>query len=202
MQLQHTQELARTAPHRAAELSAHEEAVRKTPEANRIHGMYVVGLRQLLEAEGIQGHGLEDVQRFRYYPLRNYMQLLLDSATTLYPNSVTREGLRMLGRLVIPTFANSLAGKVLMSVVGNNWELGLNCLARGYQVSLRPGKASVVESLRGRARVELRDVWNFGDSYQVGVIEGLMHWCQLDGHVVPHVLSPCDTDLVIQWTMN
>jgi uncharacterized protein (TIGR02265 family) len=174
--------------------------VDRTPAKNTIHGMYVAELRSLMESEGLHDHGLEDIRRFRYYPLRDYMQVLLDCVTSLYPQQPIRDGLQTIGRLVCPTFATSFGGRVIMSAVGSSLELGLKVLARGYQLSLKPGRATTVDLAPGRAKVELRDVWNFGDSYQVGVIEGLMNWCHIEGSITPTVLSPCDTDLLVEWT--
>jgi hypothetical protein len=45
-------------------------------------------------------------------------------------------------------------------------------------------------------------VWNFPDSYQVGVVEGLMEWCGLRGQVTPRSLSACDVDLEIGWSVT
>jgi hypothetical protein len=46
----------------------------------------------------------------------------------------------------------------------------------------------------------LRDVWNFADSYQVGVFEGAMECYLINGTVRPRP-SPriCDIDLVMRW---
>lgn len=188
------------APSRQTELDLYRAAVERTPAKNTIHGMYVVGLRALMESKGLRGHGLEDARRFRYYSLRKYMGVLLECSDALYPDGSIRDGLQALGRLVCPTFATSVGGKVMMGAVGHSWELALGILTRGYQLSLKPGIATAVNLGPRRVRVELRDIWNFGDSYQVGVIEGLMHWCRTEGRITPTVLSPCDTDLLVEWT--
>ena len=46
----------------------------------------------------------------------------------------------------------------------------------------------------------LRDVWNFGDTYQVGVIEGAMQSFLIEGTVEARLLGrPCDVDLLLHW---
>jgi len=172
--------------------------IEQTPKDHTVKGMYVGGLLDTLKAHRVSC-SLTAVQAFKDYPLRDYMELLVDSALTLYPRQTPSEGLRALGRLAIPTFAKSIVGGVLMGTVGRSWELALKCVARGYEVSLRPGKCTVTAMSPGRTVLQLRSVWNFGTSYQVGVIEGLMEWCQISGLVSPTAVSRCDVDLKLEW---
>jgi len=172
--------------------------IEQTPKDHTVKGMYVAGIHDTLKTHHVT-YNLTTVQAFKDYPLREYMELLLDSALTLYPRQTPSDGLRALGRLAIPTFARSIVGGVLMGTVGRSWELALKCVAKGYEVSLRPGKCLVTAMSPGRAVLQLRSVWNFGTSYQVGVIEGLMEWCQISGLVSPTALSPCNVDLKLEW---
>ena len=178
------------------------EWIDKTPSTHTIRGMYVSGLIQAINSRGFAPAKSERIQAFKEYPLRGYMELLLDSAITLYPQQGAHEGLRELGNLAIPTFAKSIAGGVVMATVGRSWDLALACVSRGYEISLRPGRCIVAENADGRALVQLRNVWNFPDSYQVGVIEGLMQWCKLEGRVTPSRTSMCNADLAIEWQVS
>lgn len=172
--------------------------VDQTPKTHIVKGMYVGGILDTLKMHQVTPP-MSGVQAFKDYPLRDYMELLLDAAVTLYPRQSPSSGLRELGKLAIPTFANSIVGGVLMGTVGRSWEFALKCVARGYEVSLRPGKCIVVVSGPGRATVQLRSVFNFGMSYQVGVVEGLMQWCYVTGRVTPTQLSVGNVDLAVEW---
>jgi len=183
------------APRELRELLEH---IDQTPKDHIVKGMYVGGILDTLKTHKVSCK-LTTVQAFRDYPLRDYMELLLDSALTLYPRQGAADGLRTLGRLAIPTFASSIVGGVIMGTVGRSWEFALKCVAKGYEVSLRPGKCMVSAVGPGHVTVQLRSVWNFGTSYQVGVIEGLMEWCQISGRVTPSALSRCDVDLKVEW---
>lgn len=185
-------------PRSDQDLAPFEQQISMTPATSQVHGMYLVGLRQLLKSRAITREELQSAQPFRYYPLQLFMRELLAAATLIYPESPLSDSLRRLGRLVCPTFAESIGGKVMMGVVGRNLELGLSVLTRGYHLSLRPGSAAVLKQSPGQWRVELRQIWNFGDTYQVGVVQGLMDWCRVRGEIVPRVLSPCDTDLEVR----
>ncbi len=199
MELQNVLEADKRFPHLKVELAAIRRAIRNTPVTCKVNGMYVTGLRDMMLAEGVELPEM-NAYPFRYYSLPDYMELVITCSITLYGSVPLREGLRRMGRLVIPTFANSLVGKVLLA--NRHWGVALTCLARGYQVSLKPGKCTVAEFSPGHALVELRNIWLFGDCYQVGVIEGLMDWCGLDGTLTPNVLSPCDTDITIEWAVH
>jgi len=199
MQLKSARKLAtERAPHKE-ELGRFLDWIEKTPSTHTVRGMYVSGLVQAISSMGFAPKSNERIQAFKEYPLRDYMEALLDSAISLYPNLSVHEGLRKLGGLAIPTFAKSIAGGVIMATVGRSWDLALTCVSRGYEVSLRPGKCVVAENAKGRAIVQLRNVWNFSDSYQVGVMEGLMHWCKLEGTVTAARTNLCDADLTIEW---
>jgi uncharacterized protein (TIGR02265 family) len=181
------------------ELTQFFELIESTPAKNIVKGMYVQGVLDALDSRGVKRPPRDKVQPFKDYPLREYMEMLIDSSVTLYPSSTVSVGLRRLGQLAIPTFATSIVGRVIMGTVGRSWELALKCVSRGYEVSLKPGKATVVEMTHSRALLQLRDIWNFGDSYQVGVVEGLMDWCGVDGKIVPKVLSRSSFDFEIEW---
>lgn len=185
------------------ELQYYLNIVSKTPETAQVHGMYLIQIYDILRSKNVQVELTQSLHRFRYYSLRDFMELCLDASLTLYPHEPLKEALRKLGQLVIPTFfESSVLAKVLIGIAGNHWEAALGCVTRGYQVSLRPGKAIAKMVGPGRARVELRDIWSFGDSYQVGIIESLMDWYSVPGHVEATVLSPCDTDLIAEWPVS
>lgn len=198
-QLVDTSTLAHEPGVHRAELRQLLDAIERTPATNTVKGMYVSGIVEALASRELEPREQRRYQAFKDYSLRDYMRLCLDASVTLYPSRTPKEGLRSLGQLAIPTFAQSISGAVIMGTVGRSWELALRCVSRGYQISLKPGEAIVAELGAERALVQLRKVWNFGDSYQVGVVEGLMDWCGLNGQVVATVVSPCDTDLNIQW---
>jgi uncharacterized protein (TIGR02265 family) len=181
------------------ELAQFFQWIETTPQKNTVKGMYVQGLLDAIDSRGVTRPPRDKIQTFKDYSLREYMELLLDSALTLYPTSTVQVGLRRLGQLAIPTFTTSIVGRVIMGTVGRSWDLALKCVSRGYEVSLKPGKATVAEMTNTRALLQLRDVWNFGDTYQVGVVEGLMDWCGIDGKIVPKVISRSSVDLEIEW---
>src|SRR5258708_57036 len=97
MQLQSSREFLKRRPNR--ELTQLFDRIQQTPAANTYKGMYLTGLVSALNDAGVDYVHPERVQSFKDYSLRAYMELLLDSAVTLYPHDSTRDGLRRLGQL-------------------------------------------------------------------------------------------------------
>lgn len=99
-----------------------------------------------------------------------------------------------------PTLVSTTVGKVIFSIAGNNWVRALSLVAKAYEISVRPGTASVQALTETSARVELREIWNFGNSYQVGVFEGAMDHFGVRGSVQAVTVGQrCDVDLNIHW---
>jgi uncharacterized protein (TIGR02265 family) len=198
MQIVRARSLIGENTHHSRELRAHFDRIERTPSSHTIKGMYVAGIQDTMRSLGMETDSLK-IQQFKDYPIRDFMETLLDATVTVFPKKTVAEGLKVLGEQAIPTFAASIVGSVIMGTVGRSWSLALKCVSRGYEVSLKPGRAVVAEIGNGKALVELRDVWNFGESYQVGVISGLMQWCGLNGEIQPIAKSQCDVDLQIVW---
>jgi uncharacterized protein (TIGR02265 family) len=136
---------------------------------------------------------------FKDYPMRRFMELLLEGACQLASEQSPGRGLRALGKLAFPALSGSVVGKVIFSVAGRDWPSALHLAPKAYKVSTHPGTASVVDLGPNYARVELRNLYNFGDSYHVGVFEGAMASYGVQGQVAAECLSRGDTDLRINW---
>ncbi len=184
----------------AAELAALEAFIEETPRTATVKGMYVDSLLSMLEKKGAARPTDKRFFSFKDYPLRDAMHVMLDAAVLLYPDVSPREGLVRLGQQVFPTLTDTTIGKVLFSVAGRSWERSLKLASKAYEVSIRPGTATLADLTERSARVELRSIWNFADTYQVGVMQGAMTSLGVRGTVRAVTLSRrCDVDLLLEW---
>ena len=179
-----------------------ESWISETPPEATVKGMYVESLLTLLKRRGAERPTDKRYLSFKDYPLHELMRLTVDAVGVLYPDISPRDGMIALGRLAFPTLVSTTVGKVIFSIAGPSWVRALNLVTKAYEVSLKPGMASVKDLTDTSARVELREIWNFGNSYQVGVFEGAMESFGVRGSVrAVTVGRRCDVDLLMQWRL-
>jgi uncharacterized protein (TIGR02265 family) len=187
-------------PDFATEKAELEGWLSETPPEATVKGMYVDSLLSMLKRRGAEPPLAKRYLAFKDYPLHELMRLMVDAVGVLYPHTSPHAGMIALGRLAFPTLLSTTVGKVIFSIAGNSWVRALNLVTKAYEVSIRPGTASVEDLTETSARVELREIWNFGDSYQVGVFEGAMEHFRVSGSVrAVRVGRRCDVDLNMQW---
>ncbi|HYQ04482.1 MAG TPA: DUF2378 family protein [Polyangiaceae bacterium] len=174
--------------------------ISETPPEASVKGMYVETLLTMLKRRAVRSPTDKRYFAFKDYPLSELMRLMVDAIGVLYPELSPREGMIALGRLAFPTLTSTTIGKVIFSVAGSSWVRALNLVTKAYEVSIKPGTATVQDLTESSARVELREIWNFGNSYQVGVFEGAMKGFGVRGTVQAVTVGRrCDVDLIMQW---
>ncbi len=149
-----------------------EAYLRGTPDDANIRGMYPAALVRQVEKK--TGQRLGERRRyidFKYYPMREHIQLLAEGAPLLYPQLSLRRAFRELARMTVPTLRSSMVGKVLHNLAGGTTAAMLAIVAKGYGVSRDRGTAKVVENTEGHVIVELRDIFEFPSSLHVGIFE-------------------------------
>jgi uncharacterized protein (TIGR02265 family) len=189
--------VARAGTDELAELHRH---VSRVPAQATVKGMFISGCVESLGRLGYSHPKGERFLPFRDYPLTTFMGFMLEAVARTWPDESPREGLRRLGQLAYPTFAASMAGRVLMAVAGTDWPSALQLTRRAYELSLSHAKVTVRNLEEKSAVLEFREVWNFADSYQVGVMEGALHSYEMRGVVRAELLGrSCDVNMHISW---
>jgi uncharacterized protein (TIGR02265 family) len=185
---------ALTAP---LDLAAH---IALAPRHGKVKGMF---FRKIIDdVRAATGKTIRNRSYFHFsdYPLSDWLALLYDAAQCAYPHEPVRAGLRRLGRSMYPTFVDSMIGKVVFSVAGNNVTRALPLYPKIWSVVSNHGTAVVDELTEGRVVIRLRNVWDFLDSFQLGSLEGGMGFFGVDARVKVAEISPCDADFEIIWT--
>jgi uncharacterized protein (TIGR02265 family) len=171
-----------------------------TPEKATVKGMYIESFLRTFDQRNLARPSAQRYLTFKDYPLRDYMRMLLDACPVLYPGTSLREGLKRQGRLVYPTLLDSTVGRVIFAIAGRNWQMALPLASRGWEIRLKPGSAQLYDVTAHSAVLALRDIYNFADTYQVGIMEGAMETFLIEGTVVPRLQKrSCDVDLVMHW---
>ncbi len=178
------------------ELEAHLAAL---PPSATVKGMFLSNIAELAENRAGKRPGRKRYVAFSNYPMREMVELLPAAAELAYPGLPVREGMRRLGRQAYPTFSSSTLGRVVMSVAGNDPRSALHLAPKAYRLIGNAGTAKVVDRSDREAVLQLRGVWAWPESYNVGVHEGALDALGVDGEVLVRVLSLCDADLLVRW---
>lgn len=175
-----------------------EACVARVPAHAMVKGMFWNDLHKVARSVGAELPAGRHTA-FNDYSLAEYMRAVADVARLAHPSAPVLEGIRQLGKRAFVTFSTSLTGRVLLAIAGRDLGATLNLVSEAYKRSLSPGTARLAEIREGHAIVELRDIWNYPLSYQVGVFEETMAHFGHRGTVQVRALSPCDTDYLLQW---
>lgn len=171
------------------------ERVSRAPSSALIRGMFPA---QLMEGAP-PGISKQRFVSFKLYPVRDYMQLLLEVAKAKYPRQPVATGLLRLGYGVYPLFASSVAGTAVFAAVQYDFKVICEMAPKAYNITLKPGSVAVDYVRDGEARIKLRNVWPFPDIFHAGIWLGAMKVCRTSGTVEVTKHSDCNVDFVLRW---
>jgi uncharacterized protein (TIGR02265 family) len=135
---------------------------------------------------------------FNLYPLREHARLLVYTAHDTFPDRSLRDALRKLGRAAAATFVASTLGKVTLGAAEGVHDI-VSAFAKGYELNMQPGRASVIDSQPRSIVVSLDDLHYFLDSHHVGSFEGAMKRAGVRGRVSIARRGRAAADLLLQW---
>jgi uncharacterized protein (TIGR02265 family) len=175
-------------------------ALRRVPAAETIKGMFLQAMVGAASAKGQLLPGARDrYVPFQDYPLREHVDLLVESAKLLYPDMPLRQGLRRIGRHAPAALRESTIGRVLWSSAHDVHSM-LSAMAKGYAVVHPSSAVTVFEEGPNRARVSLERIWWFLDSHHVGCFEGAMRAAGVaTGTVKIRLSSFADGEMLCTW---
>jgi uncharacterized protein (TIGR02265 family) len=137
---------------------------------------------------------------FLKYPLRELMQIVVNAARILYPKLPLSEGMRRVGWFAYPSFAATMAGRVVLFAFGETLEDVVRSVPKAYAVCVPEAQVTLTSHLERHFTLEFRGVYCFVDTYHRGVIEGAI-WCHGFDPVVE--VTPgsriCDANMVADW---
>jgi uncharacterized protein (TIGR02265 family) len=120
---------------------------------------------------------------FRDYSLAENLRLTLAVARAVYPTLPVGEGLRRIGWTALDTVSTSLVGKTLFGGLGRDLAALLLTAPRAYKLFVHCGEVTVEKTAPGTFRFHARDFPGLLETYQIGVIEGALHYCAAEGRL-------------------
>jgi uncharacterized protein (TIGR02265 family) len=171
----------------------------RVPRDATLTGMFLEAVAGAARQRGYEPkNARKKYTAFQRYPLLEHCSLLVEVAQHAMPQLSIRENLRKLGRGAAGTLVQSLIGRVVMGTAEGTLEM-LRALAKSYVLHMRPASVDVVVLEPGRAVVRMADIYNFLDSHNVGVFEGLFRHAGVTGSVRLASYSPTEADFLCEW---
>lgn len=174
-------------------------AIARIDPSATIAGMYFQAI-----IEGARGLGAtvdvprERYTRFKFYPQREFADLLVQAAKIFHAGVPLRRALCKLGRSTPGAMLESTMGRVVLGSAEGVVDV-LQAMAKSYPLNAPPCTAEVTEAGDNHAIVHLADVGYFLDSHHVGVYEGTLAYAGMRGTVKIRMQSGTTADLLLNW---
>ena len=176
-----------------------EVEIRALPPTAQVRGVMIAPMFAAAKKRGTAAStARERYLSFTLYPLHEHVRLLVDSCEASFPELPLRQGLRKLGRGASDAFGASTLGKVTLGAAQGVHDI-VTAFAKGYELNLQPGRASVIESGPRRIVVSLEEVHYFLDSHHVGAFEGVLKRAGVRGRVSIARRGRAAADLLLAW---
>lgn len=117
------------------------------------------------------------------YPYDELIRLLDAAAKILWPDVPRGEALRRLGRGAYEALLSAQVGRVLFGALGSDFARVAAIGARGWKVSVSFGEVRYEELGPRHGAYRFREFPALLETYQVGVVEGAMSVCGVQGEV-------------------
>mgnify|MGYP000250283469 CR=1 FL=1 len=169
------------------------------PDDAMMRGMYTAPVcKQATKITGRQ-YGSRNYIAFKFYPMREHIQVVYDCAKDAYPDVPERLALKQLATLAIPTLQGTLVGRTLLTLSGGTIKAALQILVKAYLQSRNMGTVRMTEFTDTHAVIEMRGIPDFPDSIQVGIMEEALKETAGGGEARVKVHSLCDVDVLLEW---
>jgi len=184
-----------------------EAYLQAVPPAARIKGYFAATVAAAAkQRKVVLAHAHEKYLPFLDYSLVEHDRLLLEAAKAFWPDLTVRQGLRKIGRAAVLSLLETTFGKTLLAGLTqpDTVARALAALGRAYPTTLSKPTPSVevIETGERSAIFKVRDTWNFLDSQQVGIIEGLCRACGVRAEVRVAMDGFANGDFACAWEIG
>ena len=167
------------------------------PSEHQIRGMFPDKVAKLA-AESGHAIGRSRYIAFKFYPLKEHIELMAEAVPLLYPDAGMREGLRRLGAHATPTLQDSMIGRVFSSFVGGSPVGALSLVGKSYTTTRNGGTAKTVHYEEQRHLViSFRDVWDYPEALHVGIVEAFLQGMGIDWTARVRRIAPSHIEVCV-----
>jgi uncharacterized protein (TIGR02265 family) len=164
-----------------------------------IAGMFFLGALEGAKRRGVALPApRERYLPFGFYPVAEFVPLLVSAAGVFHPTLSLRQALRAIGAAGPAVLAKSVLGKVTLGAAIGVHAV-IEAVANTYAVNIRQSRCVVTRKAAQSCVVSLDNVQYFLDSHHIGVFEGTMVHAGVDGRVRIASRSEFSADLLLEW---
>jgi uncharacterized protein (TIGR02265 family) len=172
--------------------------IEQTPSTAMVRGMFLSELLRSAPSSGVQGRRYIP---FSFYPVREYMELIVRVAQTRREKDTPATAVMRTGSGVYALFAASLAGTAIFSIA-RDFKRVVELSPKAYSVTLQSSTVEVVKVEQQTATVRLRGVWPYPDIFHAGIWLGAMEAFRVDGEIAVTRHSLSEVTLDLSWSGN
>ncbi len=175
------------------------EYIRSTPVDATVKGMFLQAFANYARQAGKQLSCRQRFYSFNDMPLTQALELAQETAERVHPELPLADGLRQVGRILYPTFASSMIGKVIFSAAKERLRSSIELAPQAIKTCLSHGKLDVQRPDDGSALLHLSDSTLFTECIPVGVVEGMLEAAGCPGIVASRVHSLTEIEIYVRW---
>lgn len=168
------------------------------PEHASMRGMFIQSLLASATPEVQAKYAARRYIAFKNYGMREYVQVLQDACEAA-PRQSHAQVLRKLGWGIYPNYAKTITGTAIFAVAGRSFQRMIEVSPAAYRIGLAPATVTVQTLGERHARVALRECWNVPEFHQVGIWEGAMQVCGVEGEIKVEAIGFGAVDFDISW---
>jgi uncharacterized protein (TIGR02265 family) len=176
-----------------------EAARRLVPDHATVKGMYLDANVKRIRAAGAEPVVKGPFIAFKDYPTHFAFELTLQWARLAHPKVPLREALRRVGHSTYDDLRGSLAGRVIFGVLGGDIVAIVKLASKAIAISGQPQRAAVLEVGSHHSLIRVDDIYTFVDSNCVGIFEGVLEACGLEGRVSTKLISASAAEFYTEW---
>ncbi len=167
-----------------------DEHLRRVPNGATVKGMFFLELQRVAEQAGVWPEVLETaaVAEKRYYNFRDYpmvdnLRITAAVAAHVDPTMPRGDAIRYLGQTAFDVVLGSQIGRALFGAFGRDVEPLFLRGPKAFKLFLGMGEITSEKVAPRVYRVHARNFPAFLETYQVGVIEGVLRHCGAKGTI-------------------
>jgi uncharacterized protein (TIGR02265 family) len=165
----------------------------------QLAGMFFQALQQGAERRGVPlEFPRERYLPFGFYPISEFVPLLVEACGRFYPELSLRQALRRIGSVGPTALLSSTLGKVTLGAA-EGVHAAVEAIAKTYPINVKGSRCDVLETKPRSMLLSLKGVPYFLDSHHVGVFEGTLQLAGVSGSVKLRSHNAQAADLLLEW---